>query len=105
MDLSDTNSGSREQLTADLRKVIADAEALLKASVGETGDVYSRARQKFEATLSAAKDAVAGAERAVVERTREAARATDDYVHDHPWQSIGIGAAVGLLIGILIGRR
>jgi ElaB/YqjD/DUF883 family membrane-anchored ribosome-binding protein len=33
------------------------------------------------------------------------ARATDDYVHEHPWKSIGVAAGVGLLVGLLIGRR
>jgi len=42
---------------------------------------------------------------ALLVRTRAAAKATDEYVHVHPWQAIGAGAAVGLLVGLLIGRR
>ncbi|MCZ7654646.1 MAG: hypothetical protein M5R42_10755 [Rhodocyclaceae bacterium] len=38
-------------------------------------------------------------------KTRLVARATDDYVHDNPWRSIGIAAGIGLVIGLLIGRR
>ena len=32
---------------------------------------------------------------AVVEKTKAAARATDDYVHDNPRKSVGIAAGVG----------
>ena len=44
-------------------------------------------------------------EKAVLDSTRRAAHATDVYVHNHPWESIGIGASVGLLLGMLITRR
>ncbi|MDQ1316092.1 MAG: hypothetical protein QG662_2201, partial [Pseudomonadota bacterium] len=38
-------------------------------------------------------------------RTKAAAKATDEYVHVHPWQAIGVAASVGVVIGLLIGRR
>ncbi|MEW6159704.1 MAG: hypothetical protein AB1813_19920 [Verrucomicrobiota bacterium] len=41
----------------------------------------------------------------LVDRTKEAARTTDRYVHENPWQMIGIAAAAGLLIGLLIRRH
>ncbi|MDE2463375.1 MAG: DUF883 family protein, partial [Alphaproteobacteria bacterium] len=41
---------------------------------------------------------------AVVERSKAAAQATDDYVHDHPWKAIGMAAALGLAVGLLINR-
>jgi ElaB/YqjD/DUF883 family membrane-anchored ribosome-binding protein len=34
-----------------------------------------------------------------------AARATDEYVHDNPWQAIGVAAAVGFLLGLVVARR
>jgi ElaB/YqjD/DUF883 family membrane-anchored ribosome-binding protein len=44
-------------------------------------------------------------EQELVAQARDAARETDRYVRQNPWQSIGIAAGVGLLIGVLIGRR
>jgi len=45
----------------------------------------------------------------VVDKSRAAARATDEYVHENPWQSIGVaarvGAALGVVIGALLSRR
>jgi ElaB/YqjD/DUF883 family membrane-anchored ribosome-binding protein len=44
-----------------------------------------------------------------LERSRAAARAADEYVHENPWQSMG-GVAVlailaGFVIGLLMNRR
>ena len=44
-------------------------------------------------------------EDSIAPQGKAAARATDDYVHEHPWGAVGIAAAVGLVIGMLISRR
>ena len=41
----------------------------------------------------------------VVEKSKAAAKATDTYVKDNPWKAVGIGAAVGVVLGMLINRR
>jgi len=48
---------------------------------------------------------MAEAQAALLAKSKAAAKATDEYVHTHPWQSIGAAAGVGLVIGLLIGRR
>ena len=48
---------------------------------------------------------LAEAERAVLDKTKLAAKATDEYVHEHPWQAVGVAAVIGLLLGALITRR
>jgi ElaB/YqjD/DUF883 family membrane-anchored ribosome-binding protein len=42
---------------------------------------------------------------AISERARNAAHMTNEYVHEQPWKSISIGAAFGLLMGIVLCRR
>lgn len=39
------------------------------------------------------------------DRTKQAAVQTDRLVHDYPWSSIGVGVAIGLLLGFMIPRR
>ncbi|GGC79472.1 hypothetical protein GCM10011396_28400 [Undibacterium terreum] len=90
---------------SDLNQIIKDAEALLQTSEQQTGEGFKAAKAKFEATLKNAKEEVIRLEEAVVTRTKDAARATDEYVKDNPWQSAGVAAGVGLLIGLLIGRK
>ncbi len=95
---------SKERLLQDLRGVVSGAEELLRVTASQTGDKVSAARELVEANLVIAKERLADAERVVVERTRQAAMATDDYVHDNPWQAVGIAGGIGLLIGMLIAR-
>lgn len=96
---------SREKLATDLRIVIADAEELLRATAGQMGEKAILARERIEESLRLAKDKLGRAEEVMVDKTKAAARATDDYVRDHPWGAVGIAAAVGLVIGMLISRR
>lgn len=94
-----------EQLMADFKVVVADAEALLKATAGQGGEKLSEIRAKAEESLRVAKARMADAQEALVAKTKEAAKATDAYVHENPWKAIGIAAGVGLVVGLLIGRR
>ncbi len=103
--MSNDTDVSREKLASDLRIVIADAEELLRATAGQMGEKAVIARERIQESLRAAKDKVSRVEEAVVDKTKAAARATDDYVHEHPWGAVGIAAAVGLVIGMLISRR
>jgi len=96
---------SKEKLMDDLRVVVADAEELLKATANQTGERIAAARAKAGESLQAAKERLGSAQVAVVEKTKAAATATDNYVHVHPWQAVGIAAAVGLLLGAIISRR
>ncbi|NOT14634.1 MAG: DUF883 domain-containing protein [Methylotenera sp.] len=103
--LSASNDVTKEQLVADFKVVIADAEALLKATANQGGEAFASLRAKTEESLSAAKEKLADAQDALIEKTKAAAIATDDYVHDKPWHAVGIAAGIGLVVGLLIGRR
>ena len=96
---------SKEKLAADLKIVIADAEELLRATAGQMGEKAAVARERIQESLRAAKIKLEQAEEVMVDKAKPAARATDDYVHEHPWGAVGIAAAVGLVIGMLISRR
>jgi ElaB/YqjD/DUF883 family membrane-anchored ribosome-binding protein len=95
---------SKEKLMQDLQMVVSDAEELLKLTASQAGDKVSAARERIEGSVAAAKEKLAVAEDAVLEKTRQAARATDDYVHENPWRAVGIGAGIGLVVGMLISR-
>ena len=99
------NEVSKEKLVQDFKLVIADAEELLKATAGQVGDRVAAARDRIQDHLHTAKIKVAEAEEALMLHTRQAARATDEFVHEKPWYAVGIAAGVGLIIGLLIGRR
>jgi len=96
---------SKEKLMQDLKIVIGDAEELLRATASQAGEKAVAAREKIQDSLHRAKVKLAEAEDIMIDKTRQAARATDEYVHDHPWKAVGVAAGIGLIVGLLIGRR
>jgi ElaB/YqjD/DUF883 family membrane-anchored ribosome-binding protein len=100
-----TQTGARDQLLSDLKTVVQDAEAWLRNSGTLTGEEFKAAKAKFERTLVKAKDDIIRSQEAVVEKTKVAAKATDEFVTENPWKAVGIGAAVGVVIGMLIARK
>ena len=95
---------SKEKLMQDLRVVVADAEELLRATAGHAGEKVSAVRERIQENLAAAKVRLAAAQDAVVAGTKQAAKVTDEYVHENPWKAVGIAAGAGLIIGMLISR-
>ncbi|AHB05030.2 hypothetical protein LV28_07475 [Pandoraea pnomenusa] len=89
----------------DIKTVLADAEDLLKQAANTTGERASELSDKALALLKQAKEKASDVQVVVVEKSKQAARATDDYVHDHPWQAVGIAAGIGVVIGLLLNRR
>ena len=96
---------TRDQLVDDFSNVLAEAEDLLKKASNETGDRARDLRSQVEAKLLAAKLRLQEVEGEAVERAKAAARITDDYVHENPWQVIGAATAIGFLVGLLMNRR
>jgi ElaB/YqjD/DUF883 family membrane-anchored ribosome-binding protein len=96
---------SKEKLMEDLRLVVSDAEELLRATASQAGEGAAAVRARIQENLQTVKESLIDAETAVIERTRQAAKVTDQYVHDNPWKAIGIAAGVGALVGMLIARR
>lgn len=98
-------AANKEKLVSDLKVVIADTEELLRATSGVAGEKVGELRERLVVRLRDAKDRVIDMEHAVIDKTKAAARATDDFVHDEPWKAVGVAAALGLALGVLIGRR
>ncbi len=96
---------STDRLMSDLRAVLEDAEALLTATAGQAGEKIQRARERAQETVKVARERLVDTQEEVVKRAKVAAKQTDDYVHDNPWQAVGIAAGVAFIIGVLVSRR
>jgi ElaB/YqjD/DUF883 family membrane-anchored ribosome-binding protein len=103
--VSEATVVARQQLVSDLKAVVADAEELLKATAGAAGERASAVRARVEESLRVAKSKLEALDDEMIVRVKEAAKTTDEYVHEHPWGAVGIAAAAGLLVGVLIARR
>ena len=96
---------NKQKLVSDLKVVISDTEELLRATAGSAGDKVGELRERIGLRLRDAKERLIDLEVAAVDKTKAAARATDDFVHEEPWKAVGVAAALGLALGVLIGRR
>jgi len=101
----DTVEARKEKLVKDLKGVIADADDLLNDLAHSTTEEFAAARTKIEGKLSGARSRLADARSAVTDKARVAADATQEYVTENPWKVVGVAAAAGLLIGVLLSRR
>jgi ElaB/YqjD/DUF883 family membrane-anchored ribosome-binding protein len=98
-------SSTREKLLDEFNSVVSETEKLLRAVASGREQVTGDFRARMEKNLHDAKVRLQDLEETMVEKGKVAARATDEFVHDHPWQAIGVAAGVGFLIGWLLSRR
>jgi ElaB/YqjD/DUF883 family membrane-anchored ribosome-binding protein len=94
------SAGSRE-----FRNLIADVEDLIKRIAHVDDQDLARARAKLENTLEAARASLHNGKERVRTTARHAADSTDEYVHSNPWSAIGIAAAAGAAIAVLLSTR
>lgn len=92
----------KQRLLADFNAVMSDADQLLKLVAEEGGDKASALGTRVERNLTAAKARLRGLEDLVLETTKAGARATDEYVHEKPWQTVGVAAGLSLIFGAAI---
>lgn len=94
-----------QKLVTDLKVLAADTQDLIRATAEQSGEQVKAARERARTALAQAQARVAATEAAVAERTRLAARTADEYVHGHPWTTVGVVALFAFTIGFIAGRR
>jgi ElaB/YqjD/DUF883 family membrane-anchored ribosome-binding protein len=104
-DLTMKNEGSRYEtpgaLRHDARTLADDARALLEATSDIADEKIAAARERLADALSSGKQTYARLQQRVV----DGAKVADQTVRTHPYQSVAVGFGVGILVGMLIGRR
>lgn len=100
-----TGRNTQEKLINDFHSVITDTEELMKSASTETGGKAQALRTKIEENLKLAKEHLEDFEDSVIDKSKNAARVTDEYVHENAWQTVGLAIGIGILIGYLINDR
>ena len=103
--MTDMSTAQKDKLMSDLRLVVADAEELLRMTADQASDAAADVRSRVQARMNQAKDDLLQLQDVAVEKAKAAGHATDEFVHENPWKSVGIAAGVGLLLGLLVSRR
>ena len=100
-----SDQATLSKLREDLHAVANDVEALLKATATETGEKIQAARERAAESLRQARTRLNDTEESVLENAREVVDKAASYIKANPWQSLGIVAAIGLVVGMLLRRR
>jgi ElaB/YqjD/DUF883 family membrane-anchored ribosome-binding protein len=89
------------KLAEDIKTLVRDAEALLRASADNAEELTEEARGRAERSLHTLRSQLNDIERDLKGR----AEVVDSYVRDNPWTAVAIAGGVALLAGLLMGRR
>lgn len=100
-----TAKTAQEILMADFQALVSDTERLLEHSASLAGEQADELRTQIKDSLFKARESLAGTKETLQARGQDAVASTEEYVQTNPWQSVGIAAGVGFLIGLLATRR
>jgi ElaB/YqjD/DUF883 family membrane-anchored ribosome-binding protein len=70
-----------------------------------SGEKAAAMRGAVETNLESAKARLRELQGEAVERASGAAREADAYVRANPWTAVGLAAAAGLIIGLVLSNR
>ena len=82
-----------------------DQAKTMETTLENTAQKVSALASRIDETVKKAQSRLTDLQTAAADKTREAARQTDTYVHENPWAAVGTAAAVGLVLGLILGRR
>jgi len=94
-----------DHLRAELKSLADTLEEVLSSSSSKSKEELSKLRNKAEQALHESRYHLGETSDVLAKQTREAAARADEYVRENPWAGVGIGAAVGVVIGMLLTRR
>jgi ElaB/YqjD/DUF883 family membrane-anchored ribosome-binding protein len=99
---NESTTRTPKELLSELQALVAEAEHMMGDSLAEhSSDAIDALRTRFHAAQERFSDAYAGARKKVI----AGAKYTDETIRANPYQSLAIAAGVGLLVGVLLGRR
>jgi len=105
-------SDTRQRMVSGFKRLVADAEALLRGGSDAAGEGLETARASARDVLGRMRERVAGlrgtlaeVEDTALDRYRDTADRTLEYVRAHPGRALGVVLVIGVLLGTLLGKR
>jgi len=92
-------------VSSEFQRFLTDIEELVGQATSMTGEDLVRVKNKLNERINLAKVSLNEISDTLVQKARNGAVATNNYVHEQPWTAVGAGAAIGLLVGLLVSRR
>jgi len=97
--------GGVDRLVADFQSLVSEAESILESAANDSGEAANTTRERIREALAQAREQIERIESKLMIEARVAALAADRYVHERPWQAVGVAAAVGFVIGVVVSRK
>lgn len=99
-------SAGTDKLLADLNTVADDARAIAISATELSAQSIAKVPVYLERRLGIVQDRLYQIARAIEAQSKQASKATDDYVSAHPWKSMGFIGVAGIAVGyLLFGAR
>lgn len=92
-------------VSREFQNFLSDIEDLIKDTTSLTGEELARAREKLNARVASAKDSLENMGESIVQRAKQGATVTNEYVHEKPWKALGASTVIAFLLGIALARR
>ena len=97
------NVVTKDQLVEQFHAVVTETEQLLKSVATAGGEKAGALRASAEQSLASARERLHELQHAATEKVESASKTTDEYVHEHPWEAIGMAAGVTAIAAVVIG--
>jgi ElaB/YqjD/DUF883 family membrane-anchored ribosome-binding protein len=89
----------------DVKTLVKDAQALFLAAAALTGEKADEVRSRGMRMLDAALVKAQNVQTSAIVAGKEMAASADDYVKENPWRAITVAAGLGVLAGVILGRK
>ncbi len=98
-------NGNMNAVQTDVKTLVKDAQTLLTAAAALTGEKAEEMRGRGMQMLDVALGKASQVQGQAIVKGKELAHTADVYVKDNPWRTIAAAASVGLLVGVILGRK
>ncbi|NHZ91940.1 DUF883 domain-containing protein [Massilia violaceinigra] len=98
-------NGNVNAVQTDVKTLVKDAQTLLSAAAALTGEKAEDMRARGMEMLDVALGKASQVQGQAIVKGKELAHTADVYVKDNPWRTIAAAASVGLLVGVILGRK
>lgn len=98
-------NGNLNAVQADVKTLVKDAQTLLQAAAALTGEKAEEMRGRGMHLLDVALGKASQVQDQAFVKGKELAHTADVYVKDNPWRTIAAAAGIGLLVGVILGRK
>ena len=98
-------NGAAKDTSGDVKALVKDAQSLLSAAASLTGNKADELRERGMELLDQALGKAGKYQDQALVKSKELAQSADVYVKDNPWRTVAVAAGVGLLLGVILGRK